>query len=258
MTKSQGSDQDANRSAETSGGTSLPRRLLLGVIAVVAMWGGALFLWSLTGPQVGKNPAYHMLAEDMAVTPQPPWIRADVKAEVIRDAGLSGDLNLLDSDLAERLEAAFALHPWVAKASRVVKGFPSRIEVHLEYRKPVLMVETAGGLFPIDRDAVQLPSEDFSPDQAGAYLRLGGITTMPHGEGTPWDDARVIQAALIADALWSDWKKLGLYQLLPGPRSDSAPDSDPDWFYLTTRTERTRVFWGHGPVTPGSQEPPAS
>ena len=43
-----------------------------------------------------STPQYQLTADNIHITPPPPWIRSDIKAEVLRDAGLVGTLSVLD------------------------------------------------------------------------------------------------------------------------------------------------------------------
>lgn len=80
------------------------------------------------------------------------------------------------------------------------------------------MVEVTRGLLPIDSEGVLLPSEDFSPKEAEAYPRLGGIKSIPVGPvGTKWGDPRVDDNAQIAAVLIGDWARLKLYRIVASP-----------------------------------------
>ena len=155
------------------------------------------------------------------MTPLPPWIHTDLKAEVLRDASLDGPLSLLDKELTVRVAHAFALHPWVAKVQRVSKRSPAGVQVDLDYRRPVAMVEVPGpALLPVDGEGVLLPTADFSPQDARQYPRIAEIKTSPLGPvGTRWGDTHVTGGARIAAALLDDWQALKLHQVVP-----AAPD----------------------------------
>lgn len=147
-------------------------RLITAVVIFLSVIVAGRVAWQRWGEPSLDNPAYLLGPEQIVVTPQPAWIQGDVKAEVIRDAGLI-DLNLHDRQLLDKVTRAFALHSWVAKVTRVQKSYPPRLTVDLEYRKPVATVEigeTADnderGLLFIDAESVLLPSDHFSPAQA--------------------------------------------------------------------------------------------
>src|SRR5262249_34662295 len=153
------------------------------------------------------------------MTELPPWIHTEVKvfkSNVLRDAGLDGELSLLDKELTVRMAQAFAMHPWVAKVTRVSKQSSSGVMVEIVYRRPVAMVVRPGpGLLPVDAEGVVLPTEDFSPVEAQGYLRIAEITTSPAGQiGSRWGDLHVTGAAQIAAVLLDDWQKLKLYQIV--------------------------------------------
>ena len=232
---------------------------ILAAVVVCAALAGLLYAWQRWGA-AGLDPAeYTVTLDRIVVTPQPKWIHADVKAEVIRSAG-AARLNLRDPQLVEELAAAFALHPWVEKVVRVQKHYPARVEVELEYRRPVAAVEVASqnepGLLFIDAQGVLLPSADFAQGQAKDFLRIAAGNETPAGVyGTPWGSERIAGAARVA-AAWEDsedgaikrWQKLKLYRIVP------LQSSSGDLSYeLRTQTD-VRIVWGAAPGSEPSGE----
>lgn len=219
------------------------RGLVLTALVVVAAIGGAVYGWRRWGEAAVHSPEYTVAAERISVTPQPAWIQANVKTEVIRS--LSGaKLELLDRDLVEKIADAFQLHPWVAKVIRVQKRYPAQINVELEYRRPVLVVKIDApgeeGLLFLDRESVLLPSADFAPSQAKDYLRIVAAGETPTSVyGTPWGSQRIAGAAHLAAALGARWQSAGLYSIAATRAVGS------EFLYeLRTQDEKVRVIWG--------------
>lgn len=232
------------------------RWLLLSGLALAAAFFGGKTLWELVAPRVLQNPIYEVQAENIVITPTPDWIRTDITREVLRDGGLDTPLDILDDTLAAELATAFELHPWVAAVREVRKRAPNRIEVDLVYRRPVLMVEVPGGLYPVDSQGVLLPSGDFSPSEAASYPRLAGIRVTTAGPvGTPWRDQRVLGAALIAEVLAEQWERMQLARLLPAEEGETADPQRPSFAVYTHRG--TRIIWGHAPGEEAGSEPAA-
>ena len=228
------------------------RTVTLALLVVVAFCGGAWAIWRHVEQHVESSPDYLVGLEHVTITPQPEWVRSDVRAEAYRTASPPDrPLSILDDSLAERVATAFMLHPWVAKAT-VRKRAGARVSVDIVYRQPVCMVEMATGstveLLPIDAGGVLLPSEDFSPKQKESYPRLAGIDRRPiQPVGHPWGDARVFDGASIAAALLPVWQQLKLRRiqaLEPSPGTGGAT------FELITRAG-TRIVWGSSVVGPG-------
>src|SRR5581483_9460059 len=151
------------------------RGLVLAAIVIVAAIAGSVYGWWRWGEPSVHSAEYILAPERISVTPQPTWIRAEVRADVLRS--LTGaKLELLDPELVQKIADAFALHPWVAKVVRVEKKHPARVDVELVYRRPVLVVKIGApgddGLLFLDEESVLLPSSDFSPSQAKDYLRI--------------------------------------------------------------------------------------
>jgi hypothetical protein len=225
------------------------RGLVLSAALVVAAIGGTLYGWTRWGAVVIGSPEYTLTPERIQVTPQPAWIHASVKAEVLRTVNATR-LNLHDRDLVERLAQAFALHPWVAEVLRVEKRYPAAAQVELRYRRPVLVVKLdvpgEEGLLFLDEDSVLLPSADFAPSQGREYLRIAAQGETPASiYGTRWGTERMARAARVAAAWQKRWQPLGLYWLIA-----SRPASGELLYELRTQDDKVRVLWG----TAGSTE----
>jgi hypothetical protein len=234
------------------------RWLVVGGLIVVLTGGAAYAVWRQVRDHVLASSEYRIDPHNIAVTPQPPWIRADIKAEVIRDASFDGPLSLLDHELTVRMASAFASHPWVAHVERVSKRYPSGLDVVLAYRQPVAMVEVPEGALPVDVEGAVLPTADFLPGEADAYPRIGEIHTTPSGPvGTRWGDASVIGAAQVAAVLVGEWKSLDLFRITPAGRRPAGRAGVEFAFALHTRSG-TKIDWGLSPATELASEPLAA
>jgi hypothetical protein len=226
--------------------------VLAAAIVLVAIAGFAI-AWQRWGEPTIKSPDYLLTPDRLVVTPQPKWIHADVKAEVIRSSDLSSR-NVRDPKLAEEIAAAFALHPWVAMVVRVEKHFPARVDVTLEYRRPVAAVEIANrgeaGLLFVDGLGVLLPSTDFAQSQAKGFLRIAaGDETPAGGYGVAWGSERVSGAASIAAAFGQKWQPLGLYRVV------AVETTAGDLTYELRTKSEARVVWGAAPGQEALGEP---
>jgi len=220
-------------------------RVVSALALLVAVLVGGTLLWRRFQPLVDDDPRYRLAAENIHVTPQPDFIRSDVRGEAVVLGSLDG-ADVRQDDLTVRVAQAFAIHPWVASVHRVGKRFPPRVDVELEYRTPVAMVEVAGGLLPIDGEAVLLPPADFLQQDVPAYPRVAIGESSPAGpEGTAWGDNRVLGAARIAVLLAPRWKELRLFRIA-ATSGRGAADLDDTLFELTPR-RGTRVIWGRAP-----------
>ncbi|HEY4312483.1 MAG TPA: hypothetical protein VGN12_23750 [Pirellulales bacterium] len=230
------------------------RRALLMALAVGGICAGLYLAWQSVAHDVLRHDSYRLSLDRFTVTPQPAWIRKDVRSEVFREGGFENDMWLHDPNLAEQISKTFALHPWVAKVERVsIRG--GVVQVDLAYRRPVCMVEVPGGVFPVDVEGVLLPRDDFSPAEARTYPRLAGVTTVPAGlVGMPWGDLHVVGGAEIAAALVDSWEELRLDHI------DVVATGTPEiLFELIPRTASSRakdkIVWGHAPGQRETNEP---
>ena len=190
----------------------------MAIMAILLVAGGYIG-WAKWGGFIQQRPQYALTADSFEITPQPPWIQSDVKAEVMRDGSLA-KLSILDPDLTKRVVQAFELNTWVAAATwagkRPGKDGP-RVIVQLRYREPVIMVRTRDSrwkgdcFWPVDTDGVFLPPDEFSASQTRYYLRVEAGNSTPVGAvGTPYGDPGVAGAAGIATVLGDAWKSFGL------------------------------------------------
>ncbi|MEY3205585.1 MAG: hypothetical protein RLZZ21_1916 [Planctomycetota bacterium] len=187
----------------------------LGAIAVITA--AALIgwqLWDRFAEAVRANPDTVLFPEAIDVEGIAPWVRGDLRTEALRNASLDGGLPLDDPELPQRLERAFAMHPWVRQVERVTLREPAAAAIEVRCREPVAMVGVPGGLLAVDAEGVVLPSADFTAEAAAEYPRVVNVLSSPLGvEGSRWGDPLVHEAAAVAAAIGPDWKQLGLREL---------------------------------------------
>ena len=233
------------------------RRLIVAAIILGLVLVGWSYAWRTWGEPGTTGHDFLVTPEKISVTPLPAWIHADVKMEVVKSGSLSS-LPLRDPQLVDKVSRAFAAHSWVASVKKVSKHYPARIEVELEYRRPVAMVEVIWQgepkLYFIDAASVLLPSEDFENEveqKAPHFLRIFAGDVSPTGRafGTPWGSERIAGAALLADAWQDRWQKLGLYKVL---LDKDDPNGKP-MYVLATKSD-TRMRWGHAPGSEAKEE----
>lgn len=235
-----------------------PRGATWTLLIVLAFAGFAYSLWQREQVQVAAHRDYQIEPTDVDITPLPQWIRADLTAEALASLGRDARLSILDEKLSETVYNAFTAHPWVAKVERVAKKHPARLQVDLEYRRPVCMVEVPRGaavsgaapvafdLLPVDVKGVLLPERDFSSQDKERYPRLGNIASAPlGGPGVRWGDARVTGGAEVAAALVEAWNELSLARIVPSPTSQG-PSSE-EYSYEIFTTGGTQIIWGYSP-----------
>ncbi len=235
---------------------ALRKPILVLLLLAGCVWGG-MKLWENVREQVAIGPEYQLDPNQIEITPPPAWIHSDIRAQVIRDAGWGPSLSLLDERLTVKIAQAFQLHPWVAKVTRVSKTRTAGVQVELEYRRPVAMVEVDGGVLAIDGEATVLPSEDFSADEARLYPRIAKIQTGPRGPtGTRWGDTGVAAGAQLALFLRESWPTLQLRRIIPHVGS-STDTPDRITFSIVTKGDR-ELTWGKLPGKEAPGELPAA
>jgi hypothetical protein len=208
-------------------------------------------LWQRLSPSIAQSAQYRLAAENIRITPPPPWIRSDIKGQALRDAGLTDGLTLLDdcNTFSRRIKDAFEFHPWVASVEQITRRLPSGLDVVLKYRKPVAAVEssdTHGIVYlPIDELAIRLPESDFTDAELRYLPRISGAAGRPL-VGDTWVDARVAGGAQLAAALADVWQQLRLVEILVHHESNSRNGPAPCAFEVIT-SGGTKIVWGAAP-----------
>jgi len=187
----------------------------LGAIAVIAAAVvGGWQLWESSADAVRANADAVLFPDAIELHGVAPWVRGDLKAEALRNASLDGGLPLDDPELPQRLERAFAMHPWVRQVERVTLREPAAAAIDVRCREPVAMIGVPGGLLAVDGEGVVLPSADFTAEAAAEYPRVVNVQSSPLGvEGSRWGDPLVHEAAAVAAAIGPDWKRSRLREL---------------------------------------------
>ena len=237
-----------------------PWRPLIIPAMIVAFIAGAVALWWKYGDALvqSRPQQYHVALERIHLNAPPDWIKTDVRSDVFHDADwLEHPLSILEDDLTVRVAQAFEQHTWVAKVTKVTKSSPATLNLELQYRRPVAMVEVdyqgQGGLLPVDGNGILLPPEDFTAEEAITYPRITVDYVGPGGSiGTPWGDAHVKDGARIVAVLIDDWNRLGLYRVV-AIAGDQPTSLAPTSYELHTR-DQARVLWGHAPGKEVPQE----
>lgn len=221
-------------------------RLLIGLsLVLTAVYAGPGLVKFLPNPAEQED--WQITVERIHITDPPHWIPRDFVEQVVHQAGLPETMSLRDETLVGKIASAFAGHPWVLRVKQVQKGWPARIDITLEYRRPVAMVEVAGGLYPVDADSVLLPPGDFSIADTRLYPLVLGASSTPQGTaGKAWGDAQILGAARLADVLSDYWKKFHL-TTIHLPRLESTDDSVKDSIFQLETTGGSRIIWGRAP-----------
>ena len=224
-----------------------PKRLLL--LALLPIVGSIAPLIWRNWPDLDERPVYRLDVGDIRITPPPRPVPTNIVERAIGTANLDNEFSVLDESLLPRLADAFAQEPWILRVVRLRKGLPAHVEIDVEYRRPVAMIDVKSGVYPVDVHGVLLPPGDFSPAEIRRYPLVTGVSSLPSGApGVSWGDATVIGAARIANAIGDDWITLDLIAIHAPPLATSTPELDDLTFELHTRGGSV-ILWGRPPGT---------
>ena len=106
------------RAKRKAGDGRAKRWAVIGAVIAALVVGTGYMVWQEVGPHVLASGQYQVEPDQIRVAPPPPpWVRSDIKSDVIRQARLDGPLSIVDRDLTVRIAAAFAAHlGWLASS----------------------------------------------------------------------------------------------------------------------------------------------
>ncbi|MCH2201441.1 MAG: hypothetical protein MK102_05705 [Fuerstiella sp.] len=231
-----------------------PRRLV--IAAAVAL---GVLLWPQLRrklPDVKSLPEYQVGIAQISISPPPRWIPENLVVEILHRVNMEMPMSLQNPKLSERIAAAFVTHPWIREVHRVTKSFPPRVHVDVTYRRPVAIVDGAGGYYAIDDAGCVLPGGDFRRSDVARYPIVENVSSVPQGgQGLPWGDPVVEGAAQLAalltesdEASSSCWETWAL-KAIRAPSVLGAADEGLDFQYELTTAGGSSIIWGRAPAS---------
>ncbi len=174
-------------------------KVLLALGFVVAVIAAIVWLGGAAGDRISGNQRYAVRVAEIHCDAPPGTDRTTFLTEVRYLADLPETVQIVDAELANKLSAAFARHPWVLAVNRVRAEPNGAIHVDLTFRVPVLAVTVIGENDPrvVDKSAVLLPA-----GASSANLPLLAVPVLPpqKSAGHVWDDPTVKRAAELAES----------------------------------------------------------
>ncbi len=174
-------------------------RPILAVLLTLGVAGALLFGLSRLGDEakrnIGPRDRYAVKFSDIHCETPPGTTREVFLTEVRYNAEFAATVQSMDADLAPKLTAAFAAHPWVARVDAVTVESPDVVSVKLTFRTPVLAVSVDGAKRAVDAKGILLPVSAPTAD----LPELLGTVVAPGKAGQPWPGDVVVRAARVAD-----------------------------------------------------------
>ncbi len=126
----------------------------------------------------------------------PAWLPESERKALAAGAAMAGKVSLHDEGLPGFVAGRLAAEPRVARVLGARRRFPDAVEVIVELRRPVAVVEAGGRLAGVDRDGLLVPG-DYRQHPLPRIRGGGGDLPAP---GKPFGRA-VKEGASVADAL---------------------------------------------------------
>lgn len=123
------------RAQRVFGAQALTGLLLLGFGASV---------WTSLRTDICDQEIYRVKESDLRVWNPPIWVSDRFVSEALElraPEARTEELNSLDPNLVDNLLIAFESHPWVEKVESIEIRFPARVDVKLQYKEPVAVID---------------------------------------------------------------------------------------------------------------------
>ncbi|MEK7309812.1 MAG: hypothetical protein AAB038_03260 [Planctomycetota bacterium] len=163
------------------------------------------------------EPQYQINLAPLEVLAAPDWCNDPSFEDAIRNSmKLEGQISIFDKDLIPRLLAKYENNPWVARVDSIEKQFPNKLNVKLELRRPVVVVElkkwnNRSFYYLVDKDSVRIPGEYYTVPNLPITLPIVvGVRNSPPMPGQRWQDQGLTDAIDVAGA----FKQYDVYQKL--------------------------------------------
>ncbi|WP_442506909.1 cell division protein FtsQ/DivIB [Novipirellula sp. SH528] len=232
------------------------RRLIVAPASLSFIWPvllivGGYVAWDRWGAEHVATQFYGVQLENIYITEPPTYVRTDITSTVFRDTALD-QLSLLDVQATAKIASAFSTHPWVNRVISVRKLPGGKVDVHLDYRRPVAMVlvvkpdqsDSRNLFIPVDSSGIVLPMLEFASSEIFDYIHIEVPSVYPTGVvGGLFGDSRVEAAAGLAGIL-SPVREQAKVRAI-GVHGDARQNNVPQ-LEITT-TDNRRLFWGSPP-----------
>lgn len=252
---------------------TIPKAAILSMVGPMALLLAGYLGWRFYGAKALDTTYYAIKQENIHISDQPSWLRAEVVsnvvAEVYEQRGL-GRMSLLDDQTNAVIAKAFDSHPWIKKTHRVHRMAGGQIMINAEFRQPVAMVHCQDdgqpgttnqeSFLPIDGEGVLLPTKDFSQDDIPNYMLIyaQSIRSSDYPRvGMILADPQIQEAILLCRFLGplrtQGLSKLSSVYVYPNPTGAKSR-----WKLEMTTKGGPRVMWGSAPTREGNSEPTAN
>lgn len=216
------------------------------------------FGWYYYGAQHLDKTLYALKIENIELTPKPPWIRSDIKAQIYRENGLS-QVSLLEPQATATIAHAFDSHVWIKNTNRVRKLSGGKVVVDVTYRRPAAMIyyeplikppvtATPKGLcYPVDEEGVVLPGDEFA-EKVHDYFMIFAPNAAPAGKRMAFGDERIAAALALCRLLEPQRVPLKLDCIHVEPDSiDQQLGGFNSWIMHVVTEDKREIIWGHAP-----------
>lgn len=237
-----------------------PTTLYLGCTVVII--GSTIACWNRYQRYILPEEQFRLTDSNLQITPQPTWSPLNLQDVVLGDEATrkSTPRSVMDLDLIPHTVRSLESIGWIEKIESIRKT-KSGLDIDLQYRNPVAMVEISATTVPnytaakpmhlhVDRNGVLMGGN--LSDQPGEYLVVSvgqPMYTDQLMKWSPWMDPRIQGASKIAEVVKDDWKAMGFFRVMTFRKPSTGSDARIP-FQLWTEFGKqfgVHVVWGNPP-----------
>lgn len=205
-------------------------------LTAVGMNRGAAWMRS----KLADQPSMQLAGMDLGISARPDWLSLDVGERIAQEAGWRADsFDLSESGLVERIAQRMQKSPWV-ESVRVQKS-QRRLDVNIQYRRPLLMVMVGNQRrgFYAAADGTVLPAEGATQSAIDSCLALEGFALAAVPElGDRVRDPRWAEVVRIAESLKPHRQQFPVTTIVLRPETNGVVR------YLLRTTGSREILWG--------------
>ena len=238
------------------------QRLFIGQFAIFfLLCGGVASLWFSLRAKIVDQDVYKLEPQNVRVWNPPAWVPRDLVREALDNLPpeiKTDELNALDPRLVDAVVRAFSDCPWVEKVESAIASYPARIDLIVEFRKPVAFVDASSQGF---KELLELLEQRFPDDEFVKTLAFENSLDAPTRETRNVDEQLVDAFGRELKTDYFDERPVAKLQfptiMTYGPRREYIPQAAQfaEFLVTTGAVKQYKISQIHTLKTLGAKEP---
>ncbi len=205
--------------------------------AVIAMVFLSVTLWEQNSESFLKREEFHIAPDRVHVSAPSSEYASQLKAEIVNNV-TGTEANSLDTGLVARVVSFVEQRPEVKET--FVRKSAAQLDVQVELRQAVAMIESGSSRYYLDSDAVVLGN---LPQKELIRITINRPSMSGVTKWQTWPDPRVLAAVDVCDAIQDVWQEFEIFRVVTYWDPQSSPDKN-ETFELWTKFGG-KVVWSN-------------